>query len=176
MKTLVTIIILAASLLSASAQESTTYKISNFQSINISTVANVIISQGDYSVKAKHKLHEGEELKVEKTDNTLVIKTSNHNNKSKKDGKRHLDIFITVPDINTLTLSGVCNATVKNMKTGDLTIKNSGACKMEIENLECSNINLKTQGATKLNGRIKSKGHAELSFQGASKVNLYIQA
>ena len=74
MKTLVTIIILAASLLSASAQKSTTYKISDFHSINISTVANVIISQGDYSVKAKHKLPEGEELKVEKRITPLWLK------------------------------------------------------------------------------------------------------
>lgn len=129
-----------------------TRKVEAFQTLKLSTVGTVYLTQGDnYSLR-----FEGEEEYVKQnrsnvTDGVLSIDCNkDRNGKSLVKNKNGVIIYITAPDLKEITFNGVgslqCNHT---MKLGDVKITISGVGDLDIEELICQSLDVKIEGIGK---------------------------
>lgn len=127
-------------------------KVSEFSAIGLAISGNVYITQGD----TQQLIVEGpadiiQELKTEVEGNTLEIKFKDwftcHSGK--------LNIYITIPKVKGLYLSGSGNMISENkIKTDDIDLKVSGSGNIEISNLMANAVTSKISGS----GNIKLGG------------------
>ncbi|QCR22936.1 PspC domain-containing protein [Pontibacter sp. SGAir0037] len=145
------------------------FEVRDFDAIDIRGMFHVQIRQGrDYDVRVHADNEQLEKINVEQDGNELVIETKQRysNIFSSKDP---ILVQITVPDLNSLQLSGAVKADVGRLEVSDLELSLSGATKAAM-NVSADRIRADISGAshTSFAGRAN---HFELDASGASKID-----
>jgi len=168
-------------------------EVSPFSKISLRISAKVYVEQGDkQSVKIVADPETLEEIITEVKDRTLQIRFPTENIFKRWDPGK-IEIFITVPEVDGLTVSGSGDIVSENISTRilDLAVSGSGNIKLEklvAEKVEASisgsgNINIKEGGvAEELKVRISGSGNVDargfeaknVSVQTSGSGNCYV--
>lgn len=145
------------------------YKISGFNKIKASTVADINYTQstdGSTSLQIYGPDNIVELVKVNIKDSTLVLSMKKKNIK-----KSNVKITISSPDLHKVNFSGVgCFTSKEKLETTDLTIKSEGVGDIRMQEVACKNLNIYMSGV----GSSTLQGKAEnivLSSQGVGSIN-----
>lgn len=122
------------------------YKVTEFDKISASTVANIYYTQSDdnsTSVKIYGPDNIVDLVEVSITKSTLVIKMKKKNISNTKGMK----VFITAPDLKEIAQKGVGNFIIEDgIKTESLLITSDGVGNMNIKGLKCQDVVAKLTG------------------------------
>lgn len=144
--------------------------VGSFNKLNISSAFNVEINQGSsHSVRVEADSKIIDDISTKTSGDELVIRLLKNYKSKDLDG---LKIYITVVDLNKISLSGAVNIKSEGeISTNDLNINTSGACNVNLM-IKTTNIDVVCSGASDLT----LSGTADyLNFQtsGATKANCY---
>ena len=121
--------------------ETKTFNVDNFNSISCSGKVELFINSGPtQSVKLKCETNIMKHIKISSNNKELSI--SNQSNSDKYSYIKQtvpIHIYITIPYLNNISLSGACNARLDNMVYGE----NVQFAIMGVSNINCDNINTK---------------------------------
>ena len=133
-----TILLVIATVLTASARNQTvkkTFRIEGFNAIRCEFVADIYYTQGKpYSVEAQASEKIMNMVSINKRGNTLVITQKKGNKESDKNEKR-LHLSVTAPDINDLQIPGVAAFPAKEMDVENFSLNVTGLSRFECEKL-----------------------------------------
>lgn len=144
--------------------------VGSFNKLNICSAFNVEIKQGSsHSVRVEAESKIIDDISTKTSGDELVIRLLKNYKTKDLDG---LKIYITVVDLNKISLSGAVNIKSEGeISTNDLNINTSGACNINLM-IKSKNIDVVCSGASDLT----LSGTADyLNFQtsGATKANCY---
>lgn len=169
MKALKTLFILLFITTSTFAQRRT-IDVSNFSELSFAVAGNVYLTQGnEEKVEVECSDDMFDKITFDLSGDRLTIKRRDKWNW--RDGMRNsdLDVYITMRDIERLSVSGSGNITSENqLETRDLRLGVSGSGNMEL-NLNSSDVDIRISGS----GSIRLDGNAdktEASISGSGKV------
>ncbi|WP_224998407.1 PspC domain-containing protein [Cesiribacter sp. SM1] len=166
----------------------------DFDKIKIGNNYQLTLIQGpDYKVEVKGDDKVLDEMKVRQQGSTLSFFTDDSDGwwKSLK-GKRRAHIFVSVPNLAGLYLSGASSANIKLEQGKPLALELSGASEVEgdvvVENLElemsgsseatlsgnCTTLTAELSGASELNAATFRSTHANVDLSGASDANIWV--
>ncbi len=134
-----------------------------FHSIVVMGAADVKLSQGPQAVS--YRTNRYTEVQAEVKDEVLLLTI-----KSNRARNAEADIFITIPEIQKITLSGAADLeAIGVLNAKDLQIVQSGAADIKL-NLQAETISIQSSGAseTSLSGAVTN---LNLNIQGASEVD-----
>ena len=178
MKKLMTILLVIATVLTASARNQTvkkTLRIEGFNAIRCEFVADIYYTQDkSYSVEAQASEKIMNMVSINKRGNTLVI-TQKKGNKEKIKGKERLQLYVTAPEINDLQIPGVADFHAKEMDVEDFSLNVKGVSRFECENLTCKSFVSSTPGVNKSHATIHAQT-ARFDCSGVDKSTLRIYA
>lgn len=148
---LLSIIVLAFLYSNAVLAEDQERDVPSFSKVALRISAKVHIEQGDkQSIEIVAKSSTLEEIITEVKDRTLQIKFPNSNIFRNKDyGK--IEIFITVPEVDALTVSGSGDIEAEKIKTRILDLTVSGSGDINIDDLSAERINAVVSGSGGIN-------------------------
>ena len=173
-----TILLVIATVLTASARNQTvkkTFRIEGFNAIRCEFVADIYYTQGkSYSVEAQASEKIMNMVSINKRGNTLVI-TQKKGNKEKIKGKERLQLYVTAPEINDLQIPGVADFHAKEMDVEDFSLNVKGVSRFECENLTCKSFVSSTPGVNKSHATIHAQT-ARFDCSGVDKSTLRIYA
>ena len=173
--------------------EDVSYNYEDFREIRISSYFKAFIIEGDYKVELKGDTEDLRDIYINKQGDRLEIKHRDHNwGWWEKGGWRdEVAVFISLPDLETLELSGACEANVFGFKDGDMEWTISGASDVEADispdylemnligastvSLEGSarRMKVKVLGASKLSAFNFRAEDVALELKGASQAQIY---
>ncbi len=133
-----------------------TYKIGNFNSISSSMVANIHVKQGS-TPQLRVEGHELfiNNLDISVKDNTLNINAKDERVFRKLKRKNKLIIYVTIPQLISLSNSGVSNIDLQGtFNSPSLKISNTGVGNIITENIETEILHVTSEGV----GNITLKG------------------
>ncbi|MEP5613439.1 MAG: head GIN domain-containing protein [Cyclobacteriaceae bacterium] len=169
MKALSTLLILTAISINVSAQRRT-IDVSNFSEFSFAVSGNVYLTQGsEEKVEVECSDEIFDKLEFDLSGDRLTIRKDR--NWNWRDGFRdsELDVYITMKDIERLTVSGSGSISSENqLSTDDLRLSVSGSGDMELD-LNSSEVDIRISGS----GSIRLDGTAdktEASISGSGKV------
>ena len=123
------LLLLSISSFTASAEEETR-KVSSFSEISLRISGNLILEQGDkQSVRIVARPATLEKIITEVKGRSLIIRFQNNSFFNKTYNSGSVDIYVTVPEINALTVSGSGSITANDRiksRNLDLTVSGSG--------------------------------------------------
>lgn len=175
--------------------EEVSFQYANFDELKISSHFRVFVEQGDdYEIRLKGDEDELEEVLIRDRGDVLEVKRRNRDWGwwEKTDWPDRVGVYITMPNLESLVLSGACEAELNGFKDTDmditvngasevqatispqyLDVKLSGASKLEIEG-EARKIEADVSGASKLEARGFRAEDGEIDVNGASKAFVYV--
>ncbi|MCR9153996.1 MAG: DUF2807 domain-containing protein [Bacteroidetes bacterium] len=143
-------------------------EVESFNSIHASGMFEIHIQQGESArikLVADENLHEL--ITTEVRNGTLMISSSENISKAKE-----LDLYITIPELNELDLSGAVSVDTKGeLWSENIDISSSGAAEINM-NISASKIRLSLSGASE----VDLKGQCDdvsVDASGASEINMY---
>ncbi len=153
------IIMLSVSLLNPLMAEEEERNVPSFSKISLRIAGKVYLEQGDnQSVKIVAKESTLEDIITEVKDRSLIIRFPNSNIFKKSDyGK--IDIYITTPEVDGLSVSGSGDIISEDIKTRILDLAVSGSGDINIEELSAERIKGSVSGSGGVN--IESGGIAD---------------
>lgn len=175
------------------AQAETNYEVAAFDRIEVSHNFKVFLEQGnEHTVTAIVKKGSAEDMVIDVVNNTLVVKIENKSSKSKNTWKwrsntvtvkngnncyggsdaRHIEVYITCPNLKSLDISGaVVVENEKPLNFPNIDIEASGASKASLD-LISSSIELDLSGASNIHLNASTEKSLLAEVSGASKVVL----
>ncbi len=129
--------------------------VSSFSAVSLNISGTVYLEQGSpQSVRVEASESTLEDLITEVKNGTLVIRLKNNNFFWPSFNTGKIEVYITVPDIEALTVSGSGNIKSRSIKSRDLNFTVSGSGDIEIENLDAKNVEavISGSGNVRLNG------------------------
>ncbi|MDG1438354.1 MAG: DUF2807 domain-containing protein [Emcibacteraceae bacterium] len=125
-------VVMSTAVSAAFAQESKTYDISGFESIELNTSSNVDVTIGnDYSVVLKGDIDRIEKMELERSGDTLEINSKRRGGFfgffSGGNDNGNLIIEITMPDIESMHINGSGNAEIKGVDNDELELQIHGS-------------------------------------------------
>ncbi len=143
--------------------------LSGFSAIDVSGAFEVeIVAQKDFSVEVEADDNLLEFIKTEIKGDTLKIKSTK---RLKSSGP--LKVRITVPNIESLDLSGASKVTLANLNSDSLHLDSSGASKITIEGITKS-FEIEMSGASKLDAENLKAENVSVDSSGASSAHVYV--
>ena len=141
-----------------------------FSGIESNVSADIRFVQGKSpSVRIVGSKSRADNLSVETTGNTLVLRTKAHNNIMKFNMKKSsLTVYITSPDLTSVSLrgSGDFDAT-GDIDTDNLSVELLGSGDADFRNIICDNINISIQGSGDCEAKNIDTGSAVLNIYGS---------
>ncbi|MBN2636064.1 MAG: DUF2807 domain-containing protein [Prolixibacteraceae bacterium] len=181
----ITILIVSSLLFLSAKAEQEERSVPAFSKISLRISANVHVEQGaKQNVRVEAKSSVLEDLITEVKDRTLIIRLPNNFLfQSYNTGK--IDIYITVPEIDGLVVSGSGNIITENVSTRILDLTVSGSGNIKIEELRVERVTATISGsggiaiddggiADNLNVTISGSGNLKASDFEANDVNASI--
>ena len=175
--------------------EEVTFQYDDFDQLKISSHFKVFIQQGqDFEVRLKGDADELEDVQIRDRGDVLEIKRRNHDWGwwEKTNWPERIGVYITMPALEALELSGACEAEVRGFDDTDMEISVngaseveasisptyldvdlSGASKLELEG-DARKIDADVTGASKLEARNFEVEDGEIDVNGASKAVVYV--
>ncbi len=150
---------------------SETRSVSGFHAIAISTVGNVLLSQGaEESLTIEGSDNVIPLIKTEVVNGVLEIKTDEPLNIVGMQGKNTLTIIIQVKELDNVTVSGVANINMDALGAPSLELIMSGAGKINMQMISGMDLKVTVSGLgdVTLSGIYRT---AEFSISGAGPVN-----
>lgn len=170
------------------------YKVGAFDKIDCSTIASIHFTQGsNTSVVAKLRAGSLDLLSVSCEDGCLKIETEegkwagnrfsidpkNKTYVGDLDGEhspqQQVDLYITAPTLEKITMSGVSSFTAQQLNVPKLKVNLSGVCTMKLPQFYCDDTEINLSGVCNINANIKGKlldvnnsgvGTTDLIFKG----------
>lgn len=144
--------------------------VGSFNKLNISSAFNVEIKQGNsHSVRVEAGDKIIDDISTKTSGSELVIRLLKNYKTKDLEG---LKIYITVVDLNKISLSGAVNIKSEGeISTSDLKINTSGACNINLM-IKSKNIDVECSGASDLT-LIGTADYLDLQTSGATKANCY---
>ncbi len=123
--------------------------LTGFSEIELSTSANLVITQGDtYSVKIEASQNLMEIIKTNVSNSILRIKRKNN---TCLKGSNPITVFVTTPDISRISVSGSGDIRSKNLITSNnLSVSITGSGDIRLDSLDVNDINVKVSGSGSL--------------------------
>lgn len=148
------IFVLSTQVLHAQKQ---TRQVDDFNSISLSISADVVLTQGSKSVAIEGNADDLEKVITEVDGNILRIKKEK---KSRIKGK--VTVYVSTPDLKTLSLAGSGNIIAKNkLLVSDLKCSVAGSGNIELFNLTAQNVEVSIAGSGDVG--LKGKCNNQLS-------------
>jgi hypothetical protein len=161
-----------STLLSGNVEEETR-SVSNFSGISLSVPANVQLTQGNaYSVVIEADKDILDRIETEVQNGVLRIKT--RNNFSFGWGSSKINIKITMPSVNELSVSGSGKIIAANqISTSNLSVSISGSGNVSIDDLNVKSLSasISGSGSLKLSGK-GSANDAKATVSGSGSIAL----
>lgn len=141
-----------------------TRNISGFEAIEAGGAVNVEVSvQKDFSVEVEADDNLLEYIKTETRGNTLRIYSQ-----GKISPRSRINVKISMPEINSVEISGASNAIVSNVNSDSIKLEASGASKIKIEGV-AKNLESEASGASAIDAEALKVESADVEANGASK-------
>lgn len=148
-----------------------TRNVSSFDSLKVENAINVEISAGnDFSVEVEADDNLLEYIKTETSGDTLKIYSD-----GSISTKSEINVKISMPEINSLDVSGASTAIVSNVKSDSLELGASGASKIKIDG-EATNLEAEASGASRINAEGLKIENANVEAIGASNMTVWTNA
>jgi len=169
------------------------YPFTDFDEVVVAAFIDIDISRGDeWSVVLRGDDNDLDDVYVNQVGDKLTVKFKEDNWewwKERHDEK--IGLFITMPELNYLELTGDCDGEIKGFESEDLTINAVGGCDLYINvtsndldiNLTGAStaelkgsgerLNVELIGASRLEGFDFTASRADVSAVGASKAEVY---
>ncbi len=145
------------------------YDFTGFNQIQIASAFEFEIRQAEaytITIKADDNLHEYTSVKSENEILSIGMERVSIT------GPATLEVIITMPDLNSLKVSGASNGTLTGFSSNNkLDIAVSGACLIELEDITCGRAKFDISGASKATGNLNSE-NIKFNISGASLVDL----
>ncbi len=169
MKTPILIIILAILTLNVSAQKRT-IDVSGFSELSFAVPGNVYLRQGnDEKVEVECSDEVFDRIEFERTGDRLIIKREGKWNWRDSFRNSDLDVYITMKDIERLSVSGSGNIISKNqLDTEDIRLSVSGSGDIELD-LNSADIDIRISGSGDINLEGTSE-KTEARISGSGKI------
>lgn len=118
--------------------------VSDFTSINLQSVGNIIFTQSDsYSCRMEGPAEFVEKTQVSVQGSTLIIT----HKQQKKNNIKNLTLYISAPILNAVQIDGVGNFTVnETLKLKTISFQLNGVGNFDVKNLQCDNVNARVNG------------------------------
>lgn len=149
------------------------YSVEGFEGVEVSTVVEFEITRSaDYSVRATGPEELIKRLDVEVSGRTLTVRLGSKVRLwPERIPNGHVNVFITMPGLRRLAVSGACRGTAKGFTSAeDFDLELSGASQVEVE-MEARNAAVHSSGAGTVTGELKVQ-RARLAFSGAGHCEL----
>ncbi len=128
-------------------QNTKTFNLHGFDRLDLGSAFSIVVTKGDFSVKASGKKEDIEELEANVSGNKLKIRFKDTKGWWGKNRKR-IDIVISMPTLRGLDLSGASTSKISGFENlSDLDLDISGASNSTID-LKANNIKLDISGAS----------------------------
>lgn len=145
--------------------------VSGFTSIDMRTIGNVLISQGDHdSLTVKGSDNIVPLINTHVSNGALIIETDMFHNITGLNSTNMLTFTITVKDLSSLIVSGLGNVEMAALSTPSLAITMSGAGRVHIDQLALDDLNviISGLGTVELTGAATS---ATIDITGAGNID-----
>ena len=138
---------------------------SGFHGVDVGGVYQVDVTAGkDYSVTVEADDNLVPLIRTEVDGGILKIQSDR-----RISPKSNIRVTVTMPNIDSVEVSGVANVTVNGVKGDDLSIDSSGASKVAV-NGESTKLNVEVSGATHVDAASLQVDEATVAASGASNV------
>lgn len=85
-----------------------------------------------------------------------ILLIRNADNNYDNNSQRRAVIYISAPDINSISNKGVLDFTAEMLKTDDFTTSNAGVSTLKIHKIDCDEFNLSNKGVETIEGQLLS--------------------
>lgn len=175
-KLIFSLALMAATLLSASAQEKTkTYDFGDIKSLNVGYSYQVFVTEGNSDqVKIEYDSKFEDYIKIVYVAESHQLSVTMKENLPKKLTVGHqprINVYLEMNDISNIDLSGACNVTFEgSFKADELDVELSGASKLNKLDVKGKKLDFSCSGASNgtMSGDFSDK--ADLDLSGASKM------
>lgn len=146
---------------------SETRDVSDFKGIQAGGAVNLEITvQENYSVTVEADDNLLQYIKTEVSGDTLKIYTENNINPKSK-----MNVKVSMPELNSLEISGASTADVTNVNADSIRLEASGASKIKI-NGTAKNLQSEASGASSIEASDLTVENADVEANGASKTTV----
>jgi len=154
--------------------EEVSYNFAGFNEVRVSSKFRVFIEQGDeYEVMLKGNERDLDDIYIRRNGNSLQVKHRDHEWGwwDPDTWKDDIALYVKMPNLEGLDLSGACKAKIAGFKEGDLEIELTGASEIDA-NISPDYLTLDLVGASKvtLDGEARK---VKVDMAGASKIKAY---
>lgn len=141
-----------------------TRDVSDFKEIKAGGAVNLeVVAQNDFNVSVEADDNLLQYIKTETDGDTLKIYTENNINP-----KSRINVRISMPELNSIDLSGASTANVSNVSSNSLTLEASGASKIKIDGT-AKTLKSEASGASNVDASGLTVEDADVEANGASK-------
>jgi hypothetical protein len=145
-----------------------TRDLSGFEEIETGGAVNVEVSiSNEFKVTVEADDNLIEYIKTETSGNTLKIYSE-----KRISPKTKINVKVSMPEINSLDVSGASTAVVSNVKTDSIKLEASGASKIKIDG-EAKTLESDASGASGINAEGLKVETADIEASGASNVTVW---
>ena len=155
---------------SVAAENSRTFKVESFSTIELSGVSTIHFTQGEKtSVMAKGRNSQLDALKIYTKDGCLYI--SNKSGSYQRNGEG-CDLYISTPTLTGLKVSGVGTFLAKKVKTPNFTLRLSGVATFDVDQLQSDDTHITISGVGNVSTTVEGDNlYLKTSGVGTTKVN-----
>jgi hypothetical protein len=150
-----------------------TRNVSGFTKVSFGVAGNLYINLGsEFKVVIEGEKRYVDEVITEVQGGKLVIKTDNWRIRNWR-GNEKVDVYITMPEISGLGVSGSGKAEVKDLiKTGNLNLSVSGSGRIYISDMNVAELGCSISGSGDISlGSEGTAGKADISISGSGNFN-----
>ncbi|MFO7754729.1 MAG: head GIN domain-containing protein [Bacteroidales bacterium] len=148
------------------AQSSETRDVNDFTGVSFGVAGDLILKQGNsFSVVLEGDKDYLEEIKTRVKDDRLLIRHDRWLNW----GNKKVSVYITMPVINDLSVSGSGNIIAEKIKADDLEISVSGSGDIDLGELVAGSVDCSISGSGTIEISEGTAGDGELSISGSGK-------
>jgi len=147
------------------------YNLNGFDEIGVSGVYDVEIVAGDeFSVRLEGPEREMEYAKVEVDGDRLVL--GQEKRKWGWKNRKSINAWVTLPELNQLSVSGVADVNAENIKTDSFKLTVSGVADVNLEG-ECRFIKANISGVSDVDAEAFECQDGEVNMSGVADLEIY---
>lgn len=148
------------------AQSSETRDVNDFTGVSFGVAGELILEQGNsFRVVLEGDNDHLEEIETLVKGDRLIIRNDRWLNR----GNKKVSVFITMPVINDLSVSGSGNIIAEKIKADDLGISVSGSGDIDLDELVANSVDCSISGSGTIEIGEGTAGEGELSISGSGK-------
>jgi len=150
-----------------------THEVSGFDELEIGGVYELDVQVGEkFSVTTSGHENEVEDMKIEVVGDTLRVGHKKKRKRSWSGNKNGIQIKITMPELNAISVGGVADGHIKGIDTDRLVIEIGGVGGFDISG-KCKNLDIEVAGVGEFDARDLKCESADVQLAGVGEIDLY---